>query len=59
MTPRKITILNIRINCIDFCNGCAGLIDMKKSPNPAHGFAMSEEKNDLYQNDTSNFEFIL
>ena len=59
MTPRKITILNIRINCIDFCNGCAGLIDMKKSLDPARSFAMSEDKNDLYQNDTSNFEFIL
>lgn len=59
MTPRKITILNMRINCIDFCSGCAGLIDMKKSPSPARGFAMSEDKNDLYQNDESSFEFML
>lgn len=59
MTPRKITILSMRINCIDFCNGCAGLIDMKKSPNPAHGIVMSEDANDLYQNDKSSFEFML
>ncbi len=49
MTPRKITILNIRINCIDFCNGCAGLIDMKKSLDPARSLAMSEDANVLYQ----------
>lgn len=46
MTPRKITILSMRINCIDFCSGCAGLIDMKKSTVPARSFAMSEYKND-------------